>query len=161
MGGALGALLAGSSVPVKDWEPESDEKQDKLLLAEGFLVGFLLLGVYVFISLEVFPTPSRWEPHFVARSTPIWSSGPAKFRAANIAHFRWYSHQDNRPVFYPALGLICHPFCTNRLAPESDLRGPDFGGCCEAPCPMPEPALRTSQRAWLPWPWRGSRPARR
>lgn len=38
---------------MKEWGSEPDEKHDKLLVAEGALVGILVIGVYVFVLLEV------------------------------------------------------------------------------------------------------------
>ena len=66
MGGALGPLLARSSLPVNEWGQESDEKQDKLLLVEGLLVGCMVLGVYVFALLEVAQALSHWMQRLYA-----------------------------------------------------------------------------------------------
>lgn len=45
---------------MKEWGSEPDEMHDKLLLAEGFLVGLMVLGIYVLVSLEMIPTLCRW-----------------------------------------------------------------------------------------------------
>lgn len=66
MGGALGPLLARSSLPVKEWGSDPDEKQDKLLLAEGVLVGFMVIGVYVLVLLEVIRALADWVLPFFA-----------------------------------------------------------------------------------------------
>ena len=46
MGDTLGPLLAGPSLPVKEWGSEPDEKQDRSLMAEDLLIGFVVLGIY-------------------------------------------------------------------------------------------------------------------
>ena len=66
MGGALGPLLARSSLPVKEWGSEPDGKHDKLLVAEGLAVGFSLLGIYIFMLLEVILTLTGWVQYFFA-----------------------------------------------------------------------------------------------
>ena len=66
MGGALGPLLARSSLPVKEWRSDSDEKQDKLLLAEGVLIGCMVIGIYVLVLLEVIPALADWVLPFFA-----------------------------------------------------------------------------------------------
>lgn len=66
MGGALGPLLARSSLPVKHWGSEPDGKQDKGLVAEGVLVGSMVLGVYAFVVLEVIAILADWVLHFFA-----------------------------------------------------------------------------------------------
>lgn len=51
---------------MKEWGQESDEKQDKLLLVEGLLVGCMVLGVYVFALLEVAQALSHWMQRLYA-----------------------------------------------------------------------------------------------
>jgi hypothetical protein len=60
MGSGVGSLLARPSLPVKDWGSEPDEKENKLFLAEGLLLGLTVLGVYVFTLLKVIPALAIW-----------------------------------------------------------------------------------------------------
>ena len=45
---------------MKDWGSEPDEKENKLFLAEGLLLGLTVLGVYVFTLLKVIPALAIW-----------------------------------------------------------------------------------------------------
>jgi len=60
MGGALGALLARTSLSVKEWGSDPDEKPDTLLLAEAKAVGAMLLIVYMLVGIEAIPRVYRW-----------------------------------------------------------------------------------------------------
>ena len=51
---------------MKEWGSDPDEKQDKLLLAEGVLVGFMVIGVYVLVLLEVIRALADWVLPFFA-----------------------------------------------------------------------------------------------
>lgn len=62
----MGPLLARPSLPMKEWGSEPDEKQDKLLLAEGVLVGFMVIGLHVLVLLEVIPALPSWALPFFA-----------------------------------------------------------------------------------------------
>ena len=52
MGRTLGALLARTSLSVKEWGPDPDEKPDKVLLTEAMAVGTILLAVYILVAME-------------------------------------------------------------------------------------------------------------
>lgn len=39
---------------------EPDDQEDGWLLAEAFIIGILLLGVYVCVALEMFPIIYHW-----------------------------------------------------------------------------------------------------
>lgn len=60
MGSPLGPFLARASLPMREWGSEPDEEPDKQLIAEGYIVGLMLLGVYVIVSLEVAALLRRW-----------------------------------------------------------------------------------------------------
>lgn len=45
---------------MKEWGSEPDKEPDKQLIAEGYIVGLMLLGVYVIVSLEVAALLRRW-----------------------------------------------------------------------------------------------------
>jgi hypothetical protein len=53
MGSAVGSLLERPSLLIKESVSDCDVKQDKLLLAEGLMIGDIVLGIYFTVSLEV------------------------------------------------------------------------------------------------------------
>jgi hypothetical protein len=63
VGGALGAVLARPSVPVMDHKMGPREKQDKWLLAEGFILGAILLGMLALALTDALSGFYRWVLH--------------------------------------------------------------------------------------------------
>ena len=45
---------------MKVWVFKPEKKTDKLLLAESFLVGFMVLSVYITVLLELIPALAHW-----------------------------------------------------------------------------------------------------
>jgi hypothetical protein len=64
MGSALGQVLAGSSLLMRDWEPEPSEQQNLWLFLEAAVVGALVLGTYAFALFEIIQKLSSWV-HFL------------------------------------------------------------------------------------------------
>jgi hypothetical protein len=63
LGSALGALLARPSVPVMDHKMGPREKQDRWLLAEGFILGAILLGMLALALTDALSGLYRWVLH--------------------------------------------------------------------------------------------------
>jgi hypothetical protein len=60
MGGALGAILARTSVPMKEWGSNPDDKPDQSLRTEGMAIGVMLLAVYLLVGIDGFTSACRW-----------------------------------------------------------------------------------------------------
>jgi hypothetical protein len=60
MGSALGQVLAGSSLLMRNWEPEPDGRQNLWLFIEAAVVGALVLGIYAFALFDIVQTLLNW-----------------------------------------------------------------------------------------------------
>lgn len=60
MGSALGQVLAGSSLLMRNWEPEPYERQNLWLFIEAAVVGTLVLGIYGFALFEIVQMFFNW-----------------------------------------------------------------------------------------------------
>tara|TARA_B110001454_G_C12572227_1_gene372414 strand:- start:561 stop:803 length:243 start_codon:yes stop_codon:yes gene_type:complete len=60
MGSALGQVLAGSSLLMRDWEPVPNGRQNLWLFVEATVVGAMVLGIFAFASFEIFQTLLNW-----------------------------------------------------------------------------------------------------
>lgn len=45
---------------MKEWDFQSEAKQNRSLVAEGFVVGTLVLGIYGMVAQEVFASVHQW-----------------------------------------------------------------------------------------------------
>jgi len=63
LGSALGPLLARPSVPVMEHKMGPKEKQDRWLLAEGFILGAMLLGTLALALTDALYGLYRWVLH--------------------------------------------------------------------------------------------------
>lgn len=60
MGGALGPVLAGSSLLMKDWEPMHDTRQNFWLFVEAAIVGAVVFAIYGLALFEFVGMLLNW-----------------------------------------------------------------------------------------------------